>query len=361
MSSWHARYLSETIHHKKSWSTLLLYWGLSPLSFLYGLLMRARSRLYRCGLKQAYRAAVPVVAVGNLTAGGTGKTPTVDFLLKHARSRGVQCAVVSRGYGGRYRGPVGVVRAPGGPLAMTPHECGDEPFLLALRNPEVPVYVARRRASGVQAAERGGAALIVLDDAFQHLAVKRDADIVLLDARHPFGNGRLIPAGTLREPIAALRRADLVIVTRSGETLAPALPREVPVLYSRHVPDNALRCLNGDPADPRLWRGKSVLAFAGIARPDDFFNSLGGFGFSRIETLALDDHQDYTPDILSLLNRSCDNLDLLVTTEKDAVKLTDAAFTKPCLQLGMTLSFNETAPLDALLEQLYRSRRAPDQ
>ena len=114
MRRWHVRYLSETIPHRRSLPTVLLSWGLSPLSFLYGLVMRLRSGLYRCGLKTAYRAAVPVVAVGNLTAGGTGKTPMVDFLVKHARSRGVRCAVVSRGYGGRYRGPVGVVRAPGG-------------------------------------------------------------------------------------------------------------------------------------------------------------------------------------------------------------------------------------------------------
>jgi len=349
MSEWRTRYLTETMHNQKSLPISVLYWGLSPFSFLYGLVMRLRAWCYATGLKKSYRATVPVVSVGNLVAGGTGKTPMVDFLVRHAVSLGIDCAVVSRGYGGDYRQEVGTVRDAAGRLRMTPQECGDEPYLLAVRNPVVPVYVARRRALGVQAAEQDGAQLIFLDDGFQHLAVARDADIVLLDARAPLGNGRLIPAGTLREPSAALQRADLIVMTRSGGHESPALPIQGALVYSRHTPDRALRDLQGRIVDAGAWSGKSCLAFAGIANPEDFFQSLRDLGFGHVESIALADHQPYSPEVLNRLVRSCHNHDFLVTTEKDAVKLQEGLFPIPCLQQGVRLEFDDPEPLAELL------------
>jgi tetraacyldisaccharide 4'-kinase len=349
---WKSAYLRMTTHGPQSIGQSIIFGGLCALSFPYGLSMHLRSRLYRIGLKRSYRARVPVISVGNLATSGTGKTPMADFLAKRLKSRDLRCAIVSRGYGGHYRQAVGRVSDASGRLLMTPYECGDEPCLLARRNPGVPVYVARRRMLGVQAAEQDGARVIVLDDGFQHLAVQRDADIVLLDAGFPFGNGWLLPAGNLREPGSALQRADLIVLTRSGEGRRQTLQGPVPVIRSRHQLNRRLATLEGAFVPVQACAGKSCLAFAGIAKPDEFFRDLGTFGFSRIETLALADHQEYTGEILNRLLGSCHNHDVLVTTEKDAVKLSAVNFPKPCYQVGVELVFDDIAPLDDLLDHI---------
>ena len=330
----------------------IIFWGLRPFSFLYGLVMRVRSRFYLAGLKSSYRASVPVISVGNLTTGGTGKTPMVDFLARDLRARGLKCAIVSRGYGGKYRQAVGRVTDGSGKLCMTPQECGDEPYLLAIRNPDVPVYVARKRTLGVQAAEQDGAQLILLDDGFQHQAVQRDMDIVLLDAKKPFGNGHLLPAGMLREPLSALQRADLIIMTRADAQQSAPIPARCPIMYSRHQLDRTIMTLDGEQLSTQDYAGKSCLAFAGIAKPEGFFSALREFGFSRIEEMPLADHQEYNQEILNRLIKSCDNHDLLVTTEKDAVKLSSADLPKPCCQIGVDLVFDDMTPLANILDKM---------
>jgi tetraacyldisaccharide 4'-kinase len=303
-------------------------------------------------MKSSYRASIPVISVGNIVVGGTGKTPMVDFLARYIAKRGIRCAVVSRGYGGSYRQKVARVLADDGTARMTAVECGDEPVLLARRNPRVPVYVARKRRLGVQSAERDGAQLILLDDGFQHLAVQRDLDIVLLDAKRPFGNGCMLPAGILREPQSALQRADLLVMTRSDLTAISPLHYNGPVLQSRHRPAGILTTLDGELVPKTDYSGKSCLAFAGIARPDEFFQALRDFGLSDVEEVPLADHQKYTQDVLNRLLRSCNNHDLLITTEKDAVKLSDVNFPIPCYQLGVEMEFDDIAPLAALLEDV---------
>ena len=341
-----------TVEGPQSTGSSLLYWGLCPLSFLYCLVMRVRSNLYRVGLKSSYRASVPVISVGNMVVGGTGKTPMVDYLVRYISRLGVRCAVVSRGYGGNYRQDVVRVDTSGGAVSITAVEYGDEPCLLARRNPGLPVYVARKRALGVQAAERDGVQLILLDDGFQHLGVKRDLDIVLLDSRRPFGNGRLLPAGSLREPLSALQRADLVVLTRSGPETANPLHYDVPVIRSAHQAENRLTALNGEVVLEADYRGKRCLAFAGIARPDEFFESLQAFGFSCVDEISLADHQEYNQDILNRLLEACNNYDLLITTEKDAVKLSAEDFPKPCYQVGVEMVFDDFSPLANLLDKV---------
>ncbi len=330
----------------------IIFLGLRPFSFLYGLVMRVRSRLYLVGLKSSYRASVPVISVGNLTTGGTGKTPMVDFLAKDVRARGLKCAIVSRGYGGKYSQAVGRVTDTEGKLCMTPQECGDEPYLLAIRNQDVPVYVARKRILGVQAAEQDGAQIVLLDDGFQHQAVQRDLDIVLLDAKKPFGNGRLLPAGMLREPLSALQRADLIIMTRSDATQGGSIHATCPVMHSRHQLDKIIMTLDGEQLSTKDYVGKSCLAFAGIAKPEGFFVALREFGFSRIEEIPLSDHQEYNQGILNRLIKSCDNHDLIITTEKDAVKLSSVTFPKPCCQVGVKLVFDDITPLTKMLDEI---------
>lgn len=335
----------------------IIFWGLKPFSFLYGLVMRVRSRFYLAGLKSSYRASVPVISVGNLTNGGTGKTPMVDFLARDLRARGLKCAIVSRGYGGKYRQAVGRVTNAEGKLCMTPKECGDEPYLLAIRNPDVPVYVARKRTFGVQAAEQDGAQVILLDDGFQHQAVQRDIDIVLLDAKKPFGNGHLLPAGMLREPLSALQRADLIIMTRTDAQQSGSIPARCPVMYSRHQLDRTIMTLDGEHLSTQDYVGKSCLAFAGIAKPEGFFSALREFGFSHIEEMPLADHQEYTPSILNRLIKSCDNHDVLVTTEKDAVKLSETDLPKPCYKVAVELIFDDMTSLAGVLDNVVKMCR----
>ncbi len=357
ISSWHSRYLHMAVNGPQTVADFMMFWGLCPLSFLYGLAMRLRSAFYAAGLKKAYRAGVPVVSVGNLTAGGTGKTPMVDFLAKYLHSRDVRCAIISRGYGGNYRQAVGRVTDANGKLQMSPQECGDEPYLLAIRNPGVPVYVAKDRTFGVQAAEKDGAHLLLLDDAFQHLAVQRDVDIVLLDTKRPFGNGRLLPTGMLRETTSALQRADLIVMTRADAERKPQLSVHAPIVYSRHRLSETITSLNGEVVSKQAFAGKSCLAFAGIANPDEFFAALRGFGFADIEAMPLADHQEYNREILNRLLGSCHNHDLLVTTEKDAVKLSAVDFPKPCYKVGVELTFDDLSPLVNMLDHVMEQCR----
>ncbi|MCM2264967.1 MAG: tetraacyldisaccharide 4'-kinase [Desulfuromonadales bacterium] len=310
-----------------------------------------RATLYRTGLMAVYRASVPVVSIGNLTVGGTGKTPVADALVKRLLGQGFRVAVVSRGYGGRFQEAVGCVAKGDGRLLLSPQEAGDEPCLLAVRNPSLLVYVARKRALGVQAAERAGAQVIVLDDGFQHLAVHREVDIVLLDARAPLGNGQLLPAGPLREAPDALNRANLVIMTHAAQ-MCEKIPFHGTVLRCRHRLADTLMTLDGGEVPWSQLEGQEVLAFAGIARPDDFFAALRARGVALVATLALNDHQDYSAEQLNRLIQSCDNKKLLITTEKDAVKLRTAALPCPCLVVPLDLVFDEPDCFDGVLGRL---------
>lgn len=331
----------------RSWTFFVLLW---PFARLYREVGRLREVSYRCGLLPAYRAGVPVISVGNLTVGGTGKTPVTDALVKMLLGRNLRVAVVSRGYGGQFRGAVGSVAKGDGSLLMTPRAAGDEPCLLARRNPALPVYVARKRALGVQAAERAGAQVIVLDDGFQHLAVQRDLDVVLLDARAPFGNGQCLPAGPLRESPGALSRADLVILTHAVQE-PPDIPFSGPIVCCRPRLADSVMTLDGRNVPWVQLNGEEIVAFAGIARPDDFFAALRARGLVPATTLAFGDHQDYTGEQLNRLIQSCHNKKFLITTEKDAVKLRAADFPCPCLVASLTLEFDGIELLDGILSQ----------
>jgi len=331
------------------WAAFAVLW---LLSWPYRGVVAIRHGLYAAGLKPVCRVNVPVISVGNLTAGGTGKTPVVDFLVKRLAGRGRKVAIVSRGYGGSFSGRFSRVADAGGRMLMTPAECGDEPFLLAGRNPQAMVYVARRRALGVAAAVAAGAEVIVLDDGFQHLAVHRDYDIVLLDARAPFANGHLLPAGLLREPLSALRRSKLIILTHDQGAPEPELPVTRPVIRCRHRLAAAVVSLSGEQRSWAELQGVRVLAFAGIAQPEGFFAALREHGVELTATIALDDHQDYSPDVLNRLAEACNNAQLILTTEKDAVKLKATDFPLPCYRVPLELEFSAPERLDRVLDEL---------
>ena len=299
---------------------------LSPLGALY-----ARGTARRVA-RDGTRIGVPVICVGNLTAGGAGKTPTVIALADRLGARGVVAHVVSRGHGGRLAGPVRVDIA-----RHTAAEVGDEPLLLAAF---APTWVARDRAAGARAAVAAGAAAILLDDGFQNPALTKDLSLVVVDAGAGFGNGRVIPAGPLREPVAAgLSRADLALAIGDGDI---ALPDAPPRLRGHLVP---LRT-------GMDWAGLPVFAFAGIGRPEKFFDTLRALGADLRGTEALADHQPLTPALLRRLGERAATLSAQpVTTEKDAVRLPPALRGR-VLTLPVRLEIEDAAPLDAALARI---------
>ena len=308
---------------KISQNAVLLAFLEAP-AFLFGLGARIRRRLY--GLPGAVRRAdLPVISVGNLTVGGTGKTTIVAWLVRRLQERGRNPAVVSRGYLGRAgRGPLLVSRGEGPRVEV--RVSGDEPYLLARSLPGAIVVAGSDRLEGCRAALEAGADVVVLDDGFQHLRLGRDLDLVLLDAHSPFGNYRLLPAGSLREPASGLRRADVVLITRSRskesfevlERVVRRYHREVPILLSGH------RCsgfvdYDGNAVD----RPSRVVAFCGIGNPDAFVTDVENQGVQMAAFRPFRDHHAFTAeDWRALVELASAHDASLLTTEKDLVRLT---------------------------------------
>lgn len=327
---------------------------LLPFSLLYGMISWLRGKCYDLGWFSSYRAAVPVISVGNLAVGGTGKTPVVDWLLKAFLKQGKRPAVISRGYGGSFAGDVGLVSAGNGVL-LSAAEAGDEPFLLARRNPQALILIAKKRSAGVRSAVAEHAAdVIILDDGFQHRAVARDLDLLLLDGRRPFGNGLPLPGGILREFSGALKRADLLLLTRSEPRTAGNFSAKPSWTSQHQIADYAVD-LTGDQVSFAELQGKKLLAFAGIADPDSFFNALSAAGLCIAEKLSFGDHAEYDTESLATLVSQAKGCTALLTTEKDAVKLAADMFSMPCYQVPMTIVINrEDELLAEITQRLWR-------
>lgn len=282
---------------------------LRPLAWLYGALLRLRRRAYGSGLIATERAGCPVVVVGNLTVGGTGKTPLTIWLARELVGRGLKVGVLSRGYGRRGRAPREVL------AASDWREVGDEPLLLA-RHSACPTVVAADRVAGARALMARGVQVILADDGLQHLRLGRACEIVVVDGARGFGNGRLLPAGPLREPLAALAHADVVVM--NGAATHGSLARPLPgpgALTMTLVADAAVRLDAGAaPCPLPAFRGQRVHAVAGIGNPQRFFAML------RAQGLEIEEHP--FPDHHALSVRELDFGDLrpVLMTEKDAVK-----------------------------------------
>lgn len=352
IEQYHRRLVLTGAKKPLDWLVLLF---LLPLSLIYGLIGWVRIKAYAVGVLSSYRAPVPVISVGNLAVGGTGKTPVVDWLVKQLIQQGKQPAIVSRGYGGSFVGGVGVVSAGQGVL-MSPAEAGDEPCLLARRNPSARVLIAKKRAAGVRAAvEKCGADVVILDDGFQHRAVQRDVDLVLVDGTRPFGNGLPLPAGLLREFTVALNRADLLLMTRvTAQTASFAVGK--PVWKSCHQLADFAIDLDGGQIPLSQLQGQRLLAFAGIADPESFFSGLEKSGLVLKKRVRLSDHERYDPSALERINADVDGIDALLTTEKDGVKLTAKKFSVPCYRVPMSISIGNESEFKAeIFRRLWRS------
>ena len=304
------------------------------ISLLYGMAVRLRASAYGWGLLRTRDLPVPVISGGNITLGGTGKTPAAvnvaGVILKHGRKP----VVLSRGYGRSDRSAVLVV-SDGISKVLDPVSGGDEPVLIARRHPRVPVVVgAARYRSGTVATGRFHPDIAILDDGFQHIRLKRDLNIVLIDAVDPFGSGKLFPAGILREPLTALRRADIVLITRADRAdnivqLKETVGRftDARIFTARYLPRDLMDVATGETRPLDFLAGKPVFAFAGIARPDSFISLLRTLGVIVTGTAFYRDHYSYTrSDLAGLVRKSGErNAALLATTEKDGVRLKDMA------------------------------------
>ncbi len=309
---------------------------LTPVSWLTCGTIAGLDFLYRHGLRRTEDPPLPLISVGNLTYGGTNKTPFVEMLARALEERGICPGIVSRGYSGRQSpfpgmsrgGQNGVLILRGGVGDRS--AAGDEPLLLSRRLPHVPVAVARKRIDGVRALQKEGVELVLADDAFQHRALGRDSDIVLIDAACPLGSGRLIPAGILREPIGALSRAGLVVLTKADQ-VCPEELRKLRGLVERFIPPERIftsrlvigqwASWDGEAMCPCAFPagGRRVLAFSAIGSPESFVRSLEHAGLSLVEECRFKDHHRYTKEDLDVLCRTARRLgaEALVCTEKD--------------------------------------------
>ena len=314
------------------------------MSLVYGGLQKIRATCYRHQIIKSKRLPCKVISVGNITVGGTGKTPLTIYLAQRLQHFGYTVSVISRGYKGRLEKTGGIV-SDGKQTMLTAEQSGDEPYMLAAQLQDIPVIVGQNRfKSGMLAADRYGPDVVILDDAFQHMRLARDINLVLLDSDQPFGNFHLLPRGILREPIAALGRADAFILTRSQKTpnaMKPAVADRLkpllsvrPLFTSRHIP-YCCRIIRGHrqrcPAmnnlsganDLSFLKNRKVFAFSGIARNDDFRSTIEKLECEVSGFFEFADHYTYSEIERSSIVNAAQNskAELLITTDKDYARM----------------------------------------
>ena len=334
---------------------------LLAVSICYGALVQLRITLYKKGLLPSKILPCPVISIGNLTLGGSGKTPMAIYVAELIQHLGYTVSIISRGYKGQAERIGGVV-CDGHIIYMGPDTAGDEPFMVARRLKTVPVIVGQNRfKAGKLAIQEFNPDVLLLDDAFQHLKLHRDIDLVLLDSNKPFGNTYLLPRGTLRETKSALLRGDAFILTRSDEGKPAALgqikrvvPRK-PIFYSFHTPyiykivtGNSLKSADRPDISSRynfdIFKKKRVFAFSGIANNDDFRRTIESFKCKLEHFSEFPDHHQYSDKELDEILESAADLsvEFIFTTEKDYVRIAHKIkWPIHLVIIGIEISFGE--------------------
>jgi tetraacyldisaccharide 4'-kinase len=339
--------------------------ALYTVSLLYGAGQKLREIAYRKRVLPSHQLPCKVICVGNITVGGTGKTPMTMYVAQEIKQLGYQTAIVSRGYRGSAGSHGGIV-SDGNSIRMGPERAGDEPYMMARSLKQIPVIIGKNRyAAGMLAVKQFQPDVIVLDDGFQHLRLKRDIDLVLLDHASPFGNAHLLPRGILREPISSLARSTACILTRHPAGINE--PGTSPIdLIKKYTPQNRVFTSSHDPYFYPIKAGEQfsikggskqysqqeisrltkdpIFGFSGIARNADFQNTVKNLGFNTTEFLEFSDHHRYSAHDLETIQSQAETAGArrLITTEKDLVRLSPQnPFPLELIVVGVKISFGE--------------------
>ncbi len=352
---WVERFWSEQL----PWYEVPGWAALTPLSLAYGAAVAARNRFWH-GRKQ--RAEVRTVSVGNLTVGGNGKTPFTLFLARRLQMHGFSVGIVTRGFGRRGSGRARArMVSDGSRITLSPGEAGDEPVMLA-RSFSGPVVVAKRRIDAIDLLKQTAANLdfVILDDAFQHVRLARDVDLLLVSRERGLGNGWMLPAGPMRERIGAAKRADAVILMSWGTADPSALSeRQMAALSQRPLLTVTLRAHSLVAVDRGCWveypadiAGRRVLAVSGLADPSGFYAMLRAIDADLVGVLAYPDHHRYTGADWQTIVHASREAEMIVTSEKDLVKLERFPFARDslyALRLEVTMGMEDARKLDELV------------
>jgi tetraacyldisaccharide 4'-kinase len=342
---------------------------LGPFSAVYRTILACRSFFYS-HINKPGRLPARVISIGNLTLGGTGKTPAVIAVAKHARSLGLDPVVLTRGYKGRIKGPAFVSK--GHETLLEPEDAGDEACLMAEQLSGVPVVIGRKRFLAGKFAlenldpkidEAEYHTLFILDDGFQHLALHRDTDVLLIDATSPFGNGRLFPEGRLREPLNAMKRAGIIVITKSDMAGRVAIESTIQKI-KKHNPDASIYAANHQPTALinlsaqtealDTLKDKKLYLFSGIANPSYFQAILTSKGAEVVSFKKFRDHYSYKQSDIDKILKSAGDMDI-ITTEKDMVKLRGLENTENIKALKIEFSVE-----DAFYDELFKGIYAKD-
>lgn len=346
----------------------LFFIPLRLLGGIYGLIQLIRVRLYRHGIFKSYRAPCPVIAIGNMTTGGTGKTPMTLMIAAYLQHQGQKVAIVSRGYGKKMAGQVTVVADHQG-IQLYPPDVADEPYLLAKNLPGAIILTGPNRRPLIETAiNHYGAEVILMDDGFQHLKVARDLNLLLLDATLPFANGSPLPGGLLREFSQSIRRADFTVLTRHQSNIAThktiqkiaALSPHLQHAIAIHQPQAWVHLDTQQILPPTALSKQKAVAFCAIARPETFYQTLCDLNITVIKFYPFTDHHSFD-------DHDCQNLwheaqkwqaDMIVCTEKDALKLPTRATTIPLyyIKIGINILAGQDKLMAKIDESLHQGR-----
>ena len=338
---------------------------LQPLAGLFGVVVRSRHALYKRGWRQSQDLQSPTISVGNITVGGTGKTPLVVFIAKLLAENGRKPVVLTRGYK-RENPNKPVLVSDGNTIFADARKAGDEPFESARKLLGTAAVIAdkNRFAAGMRAKENLACDAFILDDGFQHLQLKRHLDIVAIDATNPFGNGQLFPAGTLREPLKNLQRADLIIVTRADlvadisdlkkriavfNATAPIISAKTEIMQIRSLEDFS----SGINRNSEVRHRKSF-AFCGLGNPENFYRGLRRKGFQITGVKSFPDHHFYSSQDISAIESAAAKAgaEILLTTAKDAVKFGHSSFTMPCSVVEIEAVFDDEKTIRKMVAEI---------